>query len=58
MLVDGEDPDLQHGHDEQLDQAGLPQDGAKRDQDRRRAEVCVDYSVVEARRNAGKARGT
>lgn len=49
MLIDGEDADLQHGHDQELDGAGFTQNGAKGDQDCSCAEVCVDYSAGEGR---------
>lgn len=45
MFIDGEDSNLQYGHDEELHRAGFTQDGPKGDQDCRRAEVCVDYSA-------------
>lgn len=44
MLIDGEDGDLQNGHDEELNGAGFTQNGTEGDQDRGRAEVCVDHS--------------
>lgn len=45
MLVDGEDSDLQNGHNEELDRAGFTQDCPKGDQHCSCAEVCIDYSV-------------
>lgn len=45
MLIDGEDGDLQYGHDEELHRAGFTQNGSKGDQDCGCAEVCVDYSA-------------
>lgn len=45
MFVDGEDGDLQYGHDEELHRAGFTQNGSEGDQDCSCAEVCVDYSV-------------
>lgn len=45
MLIDGEDGDLQDGHDEELHRAGFTQNGSKRDQNCSCAEVCVDYSA-------------
>lgn len=45
MLVDGEDGDLQNGHDEQLYRAGFTKNRPKGDQDCGRAEVRVDDST-------------
>lgn len=45
MFIDGEDSNLQYGHDEELHRAGFTQDSPKGDQDCRRAEVCVYYSA-------------
>lgn len=50
VLVDGEDGDLQHGHDEELHRAGLPQDRSEGDQHRGCAEVCVDDPVIFKKR--------
>jgi len=46
MFIDGEDGDLQYGHDEELHRAGFTQNGPKGDQDCSRAEVCVDHSAL------------
>lgn len=45
VLIDGEDGDLQHGHDEELHRAGFTQHRTEGDQHCRCAEVCVDYPV-------------
>lgn len=45
VFIDGEDGDLQHGHDEELHRASFTQDGTERDKDCGRAEVCIDYSA-------------
>lgn len=45
MLIDGKDGDLQYGHDEELHRAGFTQNGAKWNQDRSCAEICIDYSA-------------
>lgn len=45
MLIEAEDGDLQQGHDEKLDRAGFPQNGAEWDQNGRCAEVSVYHAV-------------
>lgn len=45
MFIDGEDGNLQYGHDEELHRAGFTQDSPEGDQDSRCAEVCIDYST-------------
>lgn len=45
VFIDGEEGDLQHGHDEELHRAGFTQDGTEGDKDCGRAEVCIDYSA-------------
>lgn len=45
VFIDGEEGDLQHGHDEELHWACFTQDGTKGDKDCGRAEVCIDYSA-------------
>lgn len=43
MFIDGEDRNLQYGHDEELHRAGFTQDSPKGDQDCSCAKVCIDY---------------
>lgn len=50
MFIDGEDGDLQYGHDEELHRAGFSQNGPKGDQDCSCAEVCIDYSAGQGRK--------
>lgn len=50
MLIDGEDGDLQYGHDEELHRAGFTQNGSEGDQDCSCAEVCIDYSSGKGRK--------
>lgn len=50
MFIDGEDGNLQDGHDEELHRAGFTQDSPKGDQDSRCAEVCIDYSAGKKRK--------
>lgn len=45
MFVDGEDGDLENGHDEELHGTGFTQNSTEGDQDRGCAEVCIDYSA-------------
>lgn len=45
MFVDGEDGDLQDGHDKELHRAGFTKNSSKGDEDRGCAEVSVDDSV-------------
>lgn len=45
MFIDGEDGNLQYGHDEELHRTGFTQDSPKGDQDCSCAEVCIDYSA-------------
>lgn len=45
MFIDGEDSNLQYGHDKQLHRTGFPQNSPKGDQDCSCAEVCIDYSA-------------
>ncbi len=49
MFIDGEDGDLQYGHDEKLHRAGFTQNCPEGDQDCSCAEVCVDYSAGQRR---------
>lgn len=50
MLIDGEDGDLQYGHDEELHRAGFTQNGSKRDQDCSSAEVCIYHTAGDGRK--------
>lgn len=50
MLIDGEDCDLQDGHDEELNRAGFTQDGPKGDQDCSCAEVCINHPAGQGRK--------
>lgn len=50
MFIDGEDGDLQYGHDEELHRAGFTQNGPEGDQDCSCAEVCIDYSAGQGRK--------
>lgn len=54
MFIDGEDGDLQYGHDEELNRAGFTQNSSKGDQDRSCAEVCVDHSEGQERKQVSK----
>lgn len=45
MFINGEDGDLQYGHDEELHRAGFTQNCPEGDQDCSCAEVCIDYSA-------------
>lgn len=47
MLIDGEDGDLQDGHDEELHWAGFTQNSTKGDQDCSCAEVCIYHSAAK-----------
>lgn len=50
MFINGEDGNLQDGHDEELQRAGFTKDSPKGDQDSRCAEVCIDYSAGKKRK--------
>lgn len=54
MFIDGEDGNLQYGHDEELHRAGFTQDSPKGDQDCSCAEVCIDYSAGRSRKGHKK----
>lgn len=45
MFIDGEEGDLQDGHDEELHRAGFTQNSSEGNQDCSCAEVRVDYSA-------------
>ena len=49
MFIDGEDGDLQYGHDEQLHGAGFTQNSSKGDQDCCCAEICIDDPAGQGR---------
>lgn len=51
MFIDGEDGDLQYGHDEELHRAGFTQNGPEGDQDCSCTEVSVDYSAGQRRKH-------
>lgn len=50
VLINGEDADLQYGHDEELQGTGFTKDSPEGDQDCGCAEVCVDYSAGQGRK--------
>lgn len=43
-LIDGEEGDFKHGHDQQLDWAGFTQDGSEGDKHRTGAKVGIDHT--------------
>lgn len=49
MFIDGEDGDLQYGHDEELQRAGFTQNSPEGNQDCSCAEVCIDYPAGQER---------
>lgn len=44
ILIDGEECDFEHGHDQQLDRTGFTQDGSKGDEHRTGAKVGIDHT--------------
>lgn len=49
MFINGEDGDLQYGHNEELHRASFTQNGSKWDQDCSCAEISVDYSATKGK---------
>lgn len=43
-LIDGEERDFEHGHDQQLDRTGFTQDGSEGDEHRTSAKVGIDHA--------------